>query len=281
MSAGGGDVRRVRGRVRHQLLQVALDLVARALQLVDQLPRPLRDPLQAVRREGQPRRLAAQDPLGQHDPDQPVVVVVADAAGVLVHPPDQLGLRDPHRGVRALGLGLVGVGVQTGDLAEALPQGVARGARLRDGDQVDVLRRHHGRPALEHVGRVVHPPEQLAERRRRVEALLDQVVHELLEGDPVLVLDVLLPVRHELAGEVAGGEDHVHVGRLHARDAGGDPVGARAAEQLVGDDHRRPGPVTGPRGDLLPLPGVVARALLPQLAPRKSCIERKDSSKNS
>ncbi len=130
----------------------------------------------------------------------------------------------------------------------------------RHGDQVQLLGRHHGGPPAEHQLGVVQTPEHLAEGRGGVAPESDEVVDELVERDVVAVLDVLLPVRGQLPGQVTGGEDDVHLAPRPAGQRvrnGARLVGGHSPQQLVGQDDRAlPGldPFRDPRPRAHPRP---------------------------
>ena len=100
---------------------------------------------------------------------------------------------------------------------------------VRHGDDVHPLGRQLGAPVAEH-GRQVDRAEE-----PRLAAL--DLVEEAVEGPLATLLDALLPGGGQLAAEVAGGVDDVHLAALEVVHHLGDLVGLGRREDLVADDH--------------------------------------------
>ena len=146
-------------------------------------------------------------------------------------------------------------------LEEPVPEQVAVGARRRHGHDVHVLGGQALPPGAEHAGQV----ERAVEPRL---AVLEPV-EEAAVGPGAALLDALLPGRRDLAGEVAHGEDDVHLGRPGAAAEVvlglGDRVRGGGREDLVAD-HDRPRTAPGPLDQGVPAAVGVTDRSAPVLA---------------
>ncbi|MWK34485.1 hypothetical protein GEV43_10815 [Actinomadura sp. J1-007] len=224
------------GGVREQLAEVADHVVPGRTDRLDHLVGALARPLPAVGRQRDAAgRAHARQHLQREDVgDEPVVEphgrVRVDGA---VDAPQQLGLGPAQRRVGAR-LGQVGDGgVHADQPGEPLPEQLARSARPRHREHVHPFRRDVRRPAREHLRDVVHPPEPGGGRvvARPVDHLAEPVLEVVVEA----VLDVLLPLRGQQPGEVAGGVDHVHLGGGERGHGAFGLLGGRRGDDLVGD----------------------------------------------
>ena len=124
----------------------------------------------------------------------------------------QRGLGYAERGVVPLALEVEVDPVEAERLAEPLPQQLGRATGRRHGDQVHVLRRQLLAPAVEDLGDLLHPPEP------RPDPGGPLGVADLVEEGAVAqlgaVLDVLLPLRGDLADQVAHGQHEVDLGAV-------------------------------------------------------------------
>ncbi len=168
-----------------------------------------------------------------------------------VEPPEKLGLLGAQRGVRARGLGVEGVRVEAEQTGEALPQQAGRGPGGRNRHDVHPVGREVRAPPLHDGGKVLDLPEPA-----RAFPVVADGGDELPQGHRRAVLDVLLPLRGDLAHEVPRGQHHVDLPRTRqGRDGPAGLLGRGGGEQLVRDQDvvagltppRRPCGPTCPR----------------------------------
>ncbi len=154
----------------------------------------------------------------------------------------QRGLGYAEGGVVPLALEIEVDAVEAEGLAEPLPQQLGRASGRRHRDQVHLLRRQLLAPAVEDLGDLLHPPEP------RTDPGGPLGVADLVEEGAVAqlgaVLDVLLPLRGDLADQVAHAQHEVDLGAVAVspsmterleRPADLRPRGGR--EDLVADDR--------------------------------------------
>ncbi len=127
-----------------------------------------------------------------------------------------------------------------------------------------MLRRQVGGPPVEDVGDLLDAPEP-AGHPPLPGRVLDRI-EELAVAEAAAMLDVLLPLRGDLADQVAHREDHVHLGvRMPQRgERAGDLGSRRGGQDLVADDGGA-GPL--PHLGRHPVPHAVGLGLQP--APRE------------
>ena len=116
---------------------------------------------------------------------------------------------------------------------------------------MDPFRRQVAGPAVEDVRDLLHAPEPRGDPLAA--AGVAQLPQELAVAQLAAVLDVLLPLRGDLADQVAHGDEDPHLalgvpeGRQRPRDVGG----LRGRQDLVADDDRAV-PVPDPLGERIP-----------------------------
>ncbi len=129
--------------------------------------------------------------------------------------------------------------VETEGLAEPLPQELGRATRRWHRDQVHLLRRQLLAPAVEDLGDLLHPPEPRPDPGGALRVL--DLVEEGAVAQLGSVLDVLLPLRGDLADQVAHAQHEVDLGAVGVADRVECPADLRARgrrEDLVADDRR-------------------------------------------
>ena len=271
--AVGVDVR-VQCGVAAQVVEVAHHVVAPALDLGDPRLLDLLHPRHGGGRQRQPRggHPARQRLVGEQLADQRSVVPGLErAVGGAVDPPDQRGLRDAEGRVDPLGLQVEVDPLEPEGLAEPLPEQVGRAAGRGHGDQVDALGRQVDAPAVEDVGDLLDAPEPRGDPA--VARRVGQPGQEAGIAHAAAVLDVLLPLRGDLAHQVAHREHQVHLDGAGAAARVVAQRGQRAADlrargrgqDLVADDRGLAGPLAHLLGE--PVPGADGLGL--QAAPRQ------------
>ena len=192
------------------------------------------------------------------------MLVGQDAVELHVEPTDHRGLGDAEGGVGPVAGGELRR-VDPEHAREPLPEQCRAGPGRWHGDEVDPLPVDRGRPAVEHVGDLLDPPEPL--RHLRAAVLRAQVVQEAPVGPGAPVLDVLLPLGRDLTHEVTRRVHEVQLGvallerlqrprHLHPRGGPEDLVADDRGARPVPDLRRQPVPGAGGLA-LEPTPGQV------------------------
>ncbi len=119
------------------------------------------------------------------------------------------------------------------------------------GHHVHPLRGDDRGPTGEHVRHVVRAPEHPGQP---VPVVTDHLVDVSLEARGPAVAHPLLPGQRELARQVPGRVDDVHLGGPERPDDAGDLVLVGVGEELVGDHDRAAPPVPGRLRQPLPRP---------------------------
>ena len=202
----------------------------------------------------------------------------------LVDPAHQLGRLQAERGVGAEVGEVVALRVDVDDLSHPPPQLGRVGAALRQRDDVQPLGGDARAPALEEHLHVLLAPERLA-RRGPHRVLAGHLLEELRPAPRGAVLAELLPRGGDGAGDVADGEDDVHLGGCEVgRDAldlrrGGHAQPLHRHQGVLGPGlHLGDEPVPGTRDDrLLRRRGLHPAHVLDRLhltAPRVAGVEQ-------
>ena len=254
---GGPPVRPRRG-TGQQLAEIADDVELGVTQARDEDLRLLPDPRLPAGGHGQPRlaRPRGQDVVRDDSLDVPGVEPVGHLLGQrLVQPAQELDLGQSERGI-GVRLGEVdAAGIDAENRREPDPERAGR-ALLRHGDHVHLVRRKVPRPHVEDGQRVVERPEPPLAPVGGSRLDVDDTAEPFVPGDDAAGLDRLLPLGGQQGGEVAHGEDDVHLGREQGPDRAIGLLGVARGQDLVRDDGRLGGqqgladqdvPVAGPR----------------------------------
>ncbi len=139
--------------------------------------------------------------------------------------------------VLALLDGVNSVGSMPNTPGEPLPQQGRARTRGRHRDEVHALAGERLAPAVEDVGHLLDAPEPLGHLGAALGVA--EVLQEAGVGLRPAVLDVLLPLRGDLADQVAGGEDEVDLGLggPQGLECPGDLHARGRPEDLVADDR--------------------------------------------